>query len=125
MAINTEREFLTAILALDTITDEIKEATQARLTKLDERNEKRKNTLSKEQLENLPIMDSIYRELVENGSAVASEIAQALTTPDKPISTQKVSSLCRKMVEAGRLTVTEVKSKKGTVKQYTAVITEE
>ena len=120
MAITTEREFLTAILALDTITDEIKEATQARLTKLDERNEKRKNTLSKEQLENLPIMDNIYNYLMENGSAVASEIAQALS-----LSTQKVSSLCRKMVEAGRLTVAEVKTKKGTVKQYTAVTTEE
>ena len=119
MAIATEREFITAVLALESLTDEVKEAAETRLAKIDERNEKRKNTLSKEQKENLSIMDTIYQHLAENGSAVASEIAQALE-----LSTQKVSSLCRKMVEGGRLTVADIKSKKGTVKQYTAVVTE-
>lgn len=118
MAMNTEREFLTAVLAIENLPDEVKETATSRLAKLDERNEKRKNTLSKEQKENLAVMERILEYLTGNGSAIASEIAQALE-----ISTQKASSLCRKLVEQGTVTVADIKSKKGTVKQYTAVVT--
>lgn len=117
MANMTEREFLTAVLAIAGLPENLATYATEGIAKLDARNDKRKNTQSKAQKENEGVMDTIYNTLVANGSMVASEIASALG-----ISTQKASALCKLLVDGKRVTVADVKVKnKGTVKQYTAV----
>ena len=117
MANMTEREFLTAVLAIADLPENLATYATEGIAKLDARNDKRKNTQSKAQKENEGVMDTIYNTLVANGSMVASEIASALG-----ISTQKASALCKLLVDGKRVTVADVKVKnKGTVKQYTAV----
>ena len=111
----TAREFFTSVIAAP-VSDELKAYAESAIAKLDARNEKRANTLTKEQKANLAVMDSIATAIGAK-TMVASEIATAVG-----ISTQKASALCRQMVAEGRLTVGEVKVKgKGAVKTYTAV----
>ena len=91
------------------------------LVKMDEKNAKRKNTKSKEQIANEGIMDNIVAYIKANGSQVASALGTALG-----ISTQKASALCKILVEGGELTVADVKVKgKGTVKCYSLAPTDE
>ena len=73
---------------------------------------------------------AILNLLTENGGMTSPDIADALnkqgvTTADgEEVSTSKASSMCRQMVEDGRLTVTEIKiPKKGKMKQYTVTTT--
>ena len=116
----TEREFLTAILAVEGIATDLADYATEGLAKLDARNDKRKNTKTKAQVENEGIMASIL-EALATAPMVASEIASAVG-----ISTQKASALCKLLVEGGKVTVADVKVKnKGTVKQYTLVPTED
>ena len=118
MANMTEREFLTAVLAIENLPENLTTYATEGIAKLDARNDKRKNTQSKAQKENEGVMDTIYNTLVANGSMVASEIASTLS-----ISTQKASALCKLLVDGNRVTVADVKVKgKGTVKQYTAIV---
>ena len=114
MANMTEREFLTKVLGIEGIADDLKTYANEGIAKLDARNDKRKNTQTKAQKENEGIMASIVETITANGSMVASEIGVALG-----ISTQKASALCKLLVDGGKLTVADVKVKnKGTVKQY-------
>lgn len=120
MAKMTEREFLTAILAVEGIAIDLADYATEGLAKLDARNDKRKNTKSKAQVENEGIMATIL-EALATAPMVASEIATAVG-----ISTQKASALCKLLVESGKVTVADIKVKnKGTVKQYTLVPTED
>ena len=114
----TEREFLTKVLAVEGLPTELADHANESITKLDARNDKRKNTQTKAQKENEGTMNTIYDTLVANGSMVASAIGTTLG-----ISTQKASALCKLLVDAKRATVAEIKIKgKGTVKQYTAIV---
>lgn len=116
----TEREFLTAVLALNNLPTDLEEHATEGIAKLDARNDKRKNTQTKTQKENEGIMTTILDHLTTNGSAVASDIGSALG-----ITTQKASALCKLLVDSGKLTVADIKVKnKGTVKQYSAVISD-
>lgn len=84
------------------------------LAKMDEKNSKRKNTKSKEQIANEGVMDNIVAYIKTNGSQVASALGAALG-----ISTQKASALCKILVDGGELTVADKKVKgKGSVKEY-------
>lgn len=84
------------------------------LVKMDEKNSKRKNTKSKEQIANEGVMDNIVAYIKTNGSQVASALGAALG-----ISTQKASALCKILVDGGELTVADKKVKgKGSVKEY-------
>jgi len=113
----TNREFLTAVIN-GTVSDNEIDFAKAEIAKLDARNDKRRNTQTKEQKANEPIKANIVAVLSK--PMVASEIASALG-----ISTQKVSALCKQLVDNGTLTVKDIKVKgKGTVKQY-AVAEEE
>ena len=113
----TNREFLTAVVNGTVSADGIAFA-KAELDKLDARNEKRRNTPTKAQEANEAIKANIVAALSK--PMVASEIAAALG-----ISTQKVSALCKQLVDNGTLTVKDIKVKgKGSVKQY-AVAEEE
>ena len=90
------------------------------LAKMDEKNAKRKNTKSKEQIANDGIMNSIVEYIKTNGSQVASALGAALG-----ISTQKASALCKILVEGGELTVADKKVKgKGSVKEYSLADTD-
>ena len=109
----TNREVLTLIIN-GTANDITKSWAQEMLAKLDERNEKRKNTKTKEQIANEGIMNSIVEHIKANGSVVASELGTALG-----ISTQKASALCKILADGGELTVADKKIKgKGSVKEY-------
>ena len=113
----TEREFLTKVLEIEGIANDLKTHAEEGIAKLDARNDKRKNTQTKAQKENEGVMTAIVEYLTDHGSDVASSIGTALG-----ISTQKASALCKLLVDSGKLTVADVKVKgKGTVKQYTAV----
>ena len=105
----TNREFFTAIVNSD-LNDEMKAFATESIAKLDARNAKRANTLSKTQKDNLPLIEKI-------ASLLTSEpkLASTLAT-EMGISTQKASALVKK-VEG--VSVCDVKVKgKGTQKGY-------
>lgn len=109
----TNREFLSAISTNGSLSADLREFALSAIARLDKRNEKRRNTPTKAQTANEPVKAAIA-EAVENGAHFASEIAVVVG-----VSTQKVSALCRQMVDDGVLTVKTVKVKgKGEVKFY-------
>ena len=109
----TNREFFTAIINNE-VNDEVIAKAKAEIATLDARNDKRRNTPTKEQIANEAIKGDILNFLAGKKDVLASEIATALG-----LSTQKVSALCKQMVEAEVLAVADVKVKgKGTVKGY-------
>lgn len=110
----TNREFLTNVIALENITEEVKAAAEERLAKMDATNEARKNKPSKKATENAPIMDQIANEILTIETQSAATIAEAAG-----ISVQKASALLRQLVADGRATVADAKvPKKGTIKVY-------
>lgn len=120
MANMTEREFLTKVLAIEGIADDVKEYAENGIDKLNAKNKKRKGVQTKVQRENEGVKSAILEHLA-GGASVASAIGAALG-----ISTQKASSLCSLLVKEGKVTVADIKVKgKGTVKQYTLIATEE
>jgi hypothetical protein len=112
----TEREFLTGVLAIENLPENLSTYATEGIAKLDARNDKRKNTQTKAQKENEGVMTAILAHLA-NGADVASSIGTAVG-----ISTQKASALCKLLADGGKVTVTDIKVKgKGTVKQYALV----
>ena len=124
----TKREFLNEVIAVIDGTSEVnvlelKEFAKAEIVKLDERNANRSSKPTKTQIENEPIKEKILEVLSTGERMVASAIAERLE-----ISTQKVSALCRQLVESKKLKVEDVKiPKKGKQKAYmvNAAATEE
>lgn len=110
----TNREFLNAVIALSA-SEEITEHAKAMIAVLDKRNSARTSKPSKTQLENAPIKEAILGVIAEmNAEVSASELHERLN-----ISVQKASSLCRQLVEEGKLSKGERKEKgKGLVKVY-------
>lgn len=110
----TNREFLNAVIALSA-SEEITEHAKAMIASLDKRNAARTSKPSKTQLENAPIKEAILGIIAEmNAEVSASELHERLN-----ISVQKASSLCRQLVEEGKLSRGERKEKgKGLVKVY-------
>lgn len=112
----TNREAYNAVIN-GNITDEVVSHFAAELEKLDARNKARSSKPSKTQLENEPIKAHLL-EILAVKPMTASEIHEV----DATLSTQKISSLCRQLVEAGKLAVEDVKiPKKGKQKQYSIV----
>ena len=115
----TKREFLNDVIAVIDGTSEmdaleLKEFAKAEIVKLDERNASRSSKPTKTQIENEPIKEKILEVLSTGERMVASAIAERLE-----ISTQKVSALCRQLVESKKLKVEDVKiPKKGKQKAY-------
>ena len=109
----TNREFYTAVIN-GNITNEVQEFAGAEVAKLDARNEKRRNTPTKAQEANIGVKTLIVEHLRNVQSAVASDIASACE-----VSTQKVSALCKQLVDEGKIKVADIKVKgKGTLKSY-------
>lgn len=112
----TNREFFNAIISAN-VNKEVTAHAIDELEKLDARNAKRSSKPSKTQLAN----ESIKAHLLEI-LAVKPMTASEIHEVDADLSTQKISSLCRQLVEAGKLAVEEVKiPKKGKQKQYSLI----
>lgn len=112
----TERDFLNYVIANNANNDEVAAFAADKLAKLDARNDKRRNTLTKEQIANEEIKKAIV-EFVGEGTKVASEIANALG-----ISTQKVSALAKQLIDNGTFAKSEVAVRgKGKVIGYSKV----
>ena len=109
----TNREFFKAVIGAN-VSEELKAFAQGEIDKLDAKNEKRKNTQTKEQKANEGIKSQIVDFIKENGASVASVIATGVG-----VSTQKASALCKLLCEDKVLVVSDIKVKnKGTLKQY-------
>ena len=110
----TNREFLIAVSACESCSEEVREHATNAIAKMDATNEARKNKPSKKSEENAPILEQIATEILTSEAQTASTIAEAAG-----ISVQKASALLRQIVAEGKATVTDVKiPKKGTVKAY-------
>lgn len=108
----TNREFYETVINAN-INDEITAYATAAIEKMDKANEKRRNTPTKSQKENEPIIAAIT-EILNDEVKTASDIAATLE-----ISVQKASSLLTKLVKDGVATSEDIKvPKKGTVKGY-------
>lgn len=110
----TQRDFYNAIIN-GTMNDEVIDYAKAAVAKMDATNEKRRNTPTKSQKENAPLVDKIVNEVLGETPKTASEIAAELE-----ITVQKASALLRTIVANGQAASTDVKlPKKGAVKAYT------
>ena len=119
----TNREFFTAVAALENIDPALVEHAQNALVKMDETNAKRKekaketDATAKWAEENAEIIENAFAALGTE-TKFASDIAAAVGT-----STQKINHVMKYLVAQERVIVGETKlPKKGTVKTYTAVI---
>lgn len=119
----TNREFYTAVMAIENAPADIVKFAQNAIIKMDETNAKRKEKAksadksNKWAEENAELIEQAYAAL-GNETKTAAEIAEALG-----ISTPKATPLLKYLVANERATVEEVKlPKKGNVKAYTAVI---
>lgn len=114
----TNREFYTKVIEAG-ISAELTAHAKAEIAKLDKRNENRSSKPNKKQLENEPIKVEIMEYLAEHGAAVSATIAAALSTEERPISTNKVVALCNQLVKEEKLVAEDVKIPKvGLRKQY-------
>lgn len=111
----TQKEFLTKVI--ETVADEeLKAYAEKALEKMAARLAARKEKMTPKQEANAALKEQILAYFTENpnttlGAAAVGEMFE--------ISTQKASPLLRQMVEAGALTVEDVKvTGKGTVKSY-------
>ena len=118
----TMRQYHEAVIAIPGASADVVAKAKAEIIKLDATNAKRVEKQSAKAKENEPLKVAIYEYLLANGTKTSPEIALALTTAENEVSTSKASSMCRQMVEEGRLSATEVKvPKKGKLKAYTAI----
>lgn len=114
----TIREFMTAVIAMENVSDEIKDFAKNEIVKLDARNAKRAEKPSKTALANEPIKAELFNLLKEWGGVhTSSAIVERL---EGKYSVQKVSSLLRQLTNEGKLNAVEVRVKgKGKQKGYT------
>ena len=123
----TNREFYTAIAAIETLSAEIREHATKQIANLDATAAKRKGKVSaKDQAkrdENAALATHIAQDILSTEPKTATDVAAILTAEAgegaEPVKVQKASSLCRKAVELGLATQTEVAiPKKGKQKAY-------
>lgn len=112
----TNREFYNAVAATEGVSEEVRKFAVAAIAKIDERNEKRKTTMSPTQKENEVIKGKMITYLAENGQKSAAEVAAVVL--DNP-STSKASSLLSQLCKEGAVDSVEVRVKgKGKHKEY-------
>ena len=104
---------LTAILE-DEMAKSVKEHAEAALGKLDATNEKRRNSTSKKEEENLPIMEQIVNEVLSFEPMTASDVGAV-----GGISHNKATPILKMAVARGLVGVKDIKvPKKGMQKGY-------
>ena len=122
----TKREFFVKVAAGE-MTEEMQAYAAEALVKMDATLEARKGKVSeKEQAKrdaNVALAHRVAAEILTTEAKTATDVAAELTEMlGEEIKVQKASALCRKAVDLGLATATEVKiPKKGTQKAYTAV----
>lgn len=97
----TKREFYAAIVN-GTVSEDIVSFAAQEIAKMDAANDKRRNTVTKKQLENEGVKTEILAHLgteAKTATVVGEEME---------ISTQKASALLRQLVNEGKATATEV-----------------
>ena len=112
----TNRDFYTAIINADLtaifedeMAKSVKEHAKAALKKLDETNEKRRNSTSKKAEENLPIMEQIVNEVLSFEPMTASDVGAVVG-----ISHNKATPILKMAVARGLAGVKDIKvAKKG------------
>ncbi len=116
----TKKEFMEKVIAMIEKTEIVDEEVMAEfarneIEKIDRANERKKSKMTEKAKENIQLMDKIYEDILK-----VDEPTTATTVGEyMEISTQKASSLLRKMVDEGRATVEDVKiPKKGIQKGY-------
>ena len=119
----TNREFFVAIASNTNLTEDLREHAQAQVDKMDASNAKNRGKESKTYKANLPLMTEVL-ELLAEKPMLTAEVAIAMSTEERPISTSKASALLRTLEGEGKVTSLKVKVKgKGEQTQYTIVIT--
>lgn len=100
----TTREYFNAVLNAN-ISDEMNEASVEFLSKLDSRNEKRKNTVTKDKAEAISRRELVLGFLSDNeGVFTREQIAEAIG-----ITPNQVTGACTTLVGEGKVNKTEVK----------------
>ena len=113
MADMTMKQFLTAVIEM-TDKPELVEFAKAKLEKLDEKNSKRRTTLTSAQKATIQVVTS-YASSLAKGEVVTSAIVSAALG----VTSQRATALLKKGVELGFFAETEpVKGKSGKVKGY-------
>lgn len=127
--IMTNREFFVAVAATENIPAELREYAEAAVNKMNEKNEKRRNTPTKTELANVPLRAAVLEILNEHPTMkfMASEVAPLISgADDEPITTAKASSLLRGLLAEGKIHEVEVKVRgKGKRKAYCVELAEE
>lgn len=116
----TIREFLENVAKAE-LSDEMTTFALERISKLDEKNEKKKSANSAKKVENANVKTEILERMELGQNYRASEIGEIFG-----FSTQKASALLVQLEKEGKITATEVRIKgKGKVKAYIKVETAE
>ena len=119
----TNREFFVSISSNTNLTADLRDHAQAQLDKMDASNAKNRGTESKTYKANIPLFAEVLALLAEK-PLFTTEVALAMSTEERPISTSKASGLLRTLEGEGKVTSAKVKVKgKGEQTQYTIVIT--
>ena len=123
----TNREFYTAIIANETLPEDIRNHAAEQKAKLDATAEKRKGKVSKAEQEKRAANEEMARhiatDILTSEAKTATDVAAVLTEEiGEEVKVQKASYLCRLAVKMELANETEVKiPKKGAQKAYTAV----
>lgn len=121
----TNREFFVAIASNTNLTADLRDHAQAQVDKMDASNAKNRGKESKTYKANLPLMAEVL-ELLAEKPMLTSEVALAMSTEERPISTSKASGLLRTLENEGKVTSAKVKVKgKGEQTQYAIVVAED
>ena len=105
----TNREFFEFVSA-NNITDDVMAKAKAELAKMDAANAKNRGTESKTYKANIPLFAEVLA-LLEGGAMLTAEVASAMTSEERPISTSKASGLLRTLEKEGKVVSTKVKVK--------------
>ena len=115
----TNREFFVSIASNANLTADLRDHAQAQLDKMDASNAKSRGTESKTYKANIPLFAEVLTLLAEKPMLTA-EVANAMTSEERPISTSKASGLLRTLEKEGKVTSAKVKVKgKGEQTLYT------
>ena len=121
----TNREFFVAISNNVALPADVREHAEAQLAKMDASNAKNRGTESKTYKANIPLFAEVLA-LLANKPMLTAEVAQAMTSEERPISTSKASGLLRTLEKEGKVTSSKVKVKnKGEQTLYTIAPIEE
>lgn len=103
----TSREFYNAIIS-GAVTEQVVNYAKGQVKKLDEKNERRRTTTSKNQQENIELCEKIMQTLEKGRYYLASEVVAAV---EGLKSTQKASALLAMLAEEGKIIKEDVKVK--------------